>query len=88
MGAKGAIRRRPINYPEGVGEVEPELVRLCIFAAHVGEQSGDDVLCSFTSLLISFFRTDIELSKWFMDFVAEHNVDFDAILETPVQAAA
>ena len=49
MEAKKGIYGRPIDYPEGVGEVEPELDRLCIFAAHVGEQSGDDVLCSFTS---------------------------------------
>ena len=77
---KGTNGRR-IDYPEGIGEVEPDLERLCVFAAHVGEQSGDDVLCSFTSLLIAFIGAKVDLSPWFEEFLSENSVDFSSVLE-------
>ena len=58
---------------------DEELTRLVGLAAYIGDASGDQTPISYTSLVIAMLWSDDPTSKWFQEYVQNHNVAADKI---------
>lgn len=61
-------------------QFDDELRRILTIAAAAGRRSGDETLCSYTSLMIGFLWADDPTSQWMQRYAEQNGTDVGAIL--------